>query len=162
MHISAVEKAGHSTLAEGGRVSYELQAGRGGKMSRRTCEYRRKRLPLRGSTSSGFSFRVPFVQRQLREGTLNPNLDHYSRLVRCSRSSWMCTGFSFRFDQNQRGSSTSRRGWPKNIHQSSCSDRDGSGQRNDSSARNADGLRWTTDLGAFLVTISNRRLKSLR
>ncbi len=33
VHISAVEKAGHTTLAEGARVSYELQAGRGGKMS---------------------------------------------------------------------------------------------------------------------------------
>ena len=33
VHISAVEKAGHSTLAEGARVSYELQAGRSGKMS---------------------------------------------------------------------------------------------------------------------------------
>ena len=33
VHISAVEKAGHATLAEGARVSYELQTGRGGKMS---------------------------------------------------------------------------------------------------------------------------------
>ena len=33
VHISAVEKAGHSTLAEGARVSYELQPGKSGKMS---------------------------------------------------------------------------------------------------------------------------------
>jgi CspA family cold shock protein len=33
VHISAVEKAGHTTLAEGAKVSYELQAGRSGKMS---------------------------------------------------------------------------------------------------------------------------------
>jgi hypothetical protein len=33
VHISAVEKAGHAGLAEGSRVSYELQAGRSGKMS---------------------------------------------------------------------------------------------------------------------------------
>ena len=33
VHISAVEKAGHTSLVEGARVSYELQAGRSGKMS---------------------------------------------------------------------------------------------------------------------------------
>ncbi|MGY8685686.1 cold-shock protein [Bradyrhizobium sp. UFLA05-153] len=33
VHISAVEKAGHTGLAEGARVSYELQAGRSGKVS---------------------------------------------------------------------------------------------------------------------------------
>ena len=33
VHISAVEKAGHTSLAEGARVSYEVQAGRSGKMS---------------------------------------------------------------------------------------------------------------------------------
>lgn len=33
VHISAVQKAGHSTLAEGARVSYELLPGRSGKMS---------------------------------------------------------------------------------------------------------------------------------
>jgi CspA family cold shock protein len=33
VHISAVEKAGYTGLAEGGRVSYELVAGRNGKMS---------------------------------------------------------------------------------------------------------------------------------
>lgn len=33
VHISAVEKAGLSNLTEGARVSYELQAGRSGKMS---------------------------------------------------------------------------------------------------------------------------------
>jgi CspA family cold shock protein len=33
VHISAVEKAGHNGLVEGARVSYELQAGRSGKMS---------------------------------------------------------------------------------------------------------------------------------
>lgn len=33
VHISAVEKAGHTSLVEGARLSYELQAGRSGKMS---------------------------------------------------------------------------------------------------------------------------------
>lgn len=33
VHISAVQKAGHTTLAEGARVSYELLPGRSGKMS---------------------------------------------------------------------------------------------------------------------------------
>ena len=33
VHISAVEKAGLTTLAEGARVSYELRAARSGKMS---------------------------------------------------------------------------------------------------------------------------------
>jgi len=33
VHISAVEKAGYTGLAEGARVSYELVAGRTGKMS---------------------------------------------------------------------------------------------------------------------------------
>lgn len=33
LHISAVQKAGHTTLAEGARVSYELLPGRSGKMS---------------------------------------------------------------------------------------------------------------------------------
>lgn len=33
VHISAVEKAGHTTLAEGARVSYELLPGRSGKTS---------------------------------------------------------------------------------------------------------------------------------
>ncbi|MDA9463040.1 cold-shock protein [Bradyrhizobium sp. CCBAU 53415] len=33
VHISAVEKAGYTNLAEGARVSYELKAGRSGKMS---------------------------------------------------------------------------------------------------------------------------------
>jgi cold shock protein len=33
VHISAVEKAGYTGLAEGARVSYELKAGRSGKMS---------------------------------------------------------------------------------------------------------------------------------
>lgn len=33
VHISAVERAGLSTLTEGQRVSYELQAGRNGKSS---------------------------------------------------------------------------------------------------------------------------------
>ncbi|MEY9400714.1 CspA family cold shock protein [Bradyrhizobium japonicum] len=33
VHISAVEKAGYTGLAEGARVSYELRAGRSGKMS---------------------------------------------------------------------------------------------------------------------------------
>ncbi|MDA9420913.1 cold-shock protein [Bradyrhizobium yuanmingense] len=33
VHISAVEKAGYTTLEEGARVSYELKAGHSGKMS---------------------------------------------------------------------------------------------------------------------------------
>lgn len=33
VHISAVQKAGHTSLAEGARVSYELFPGRSGKMS---------------------------------------------------------------------------------------------------------------------------------
>ncbi|WP_420969577.1 cold-shock protein [Bradyrhizobium sp. B120] len=33
VHISALEKAGYTTLEEGARVSYELKAGRSGKMS---------------------------------------------------------------------------------------------------------------------------------
>lgn len=33
VHISAVEKAGYTGLAEGARVSYELKTGRSGKMS---------------------------------------------------------------------------------------------------------------------------------
>lgn len=33
VHISAVERSGLDTLAEGQRVSYELQAGRDGKMA---------------------------------------------------------------------------------------------------------------------------------
>ncbi|MGF6313530.1 MULTISPECIES: cold-shock protein [unclassified Bradyrhizobium] len=33
VHISAVEKAGYASLEEGARVSYELKAGRSGKMS---------------------------------------------------------------------------------------------------------------------------------
>jgi CspA family cold shock protein len=33
VHISAVEKAGYTGLAEGARVSYELVTGRNGKMS---------------------------------------------------------------------------------------------------------------------------------
>lgn len=33
VHVSAVQKAGHTTLAEGARVSYELLPGRSGKMS---------------------------------------------------------------------------------------------------------------------------------
>lgn len=33
VHISAVEKAGYTDLAEGVRVSYELMAGRSGKTS---------------------------------------------------------------------------------------------------------------------------------
>jgi CspA family cold shock protein len=33
VHISAVEKAGYTGLAEGARVSYELFTGRNGKMS---------------------------------------------------------------------------------------------------------------------------------
>lgn len=33
VHISAVQKAGHTSLAEGARVSYELVAGRSGKLS---------------------------------------------------------------------------------------------------------------------------------
>ncbi|WP_342710064.1 cold-shock protein [Bradyrhizobium sp. B124] len=33
VHISAVEKAGYTTLEEGARVSYELKTGRSGKMS---------------------------------------------------------------------------------------------------------------------------------
>ncbi|MGV7215992.1 cold-shock protein [Bradyrhizobium sp. UFLA05-112] len=33
VHISAVEKAGYTGLAEGARISYELKAGRSGKMS---------------------------------------------------------------------------------------------------------------------------------
>ncbi|MGY4230388.1 CspA family cold shock protein [Bradyrhizobium sp. USDA 4503] len=33
VHISAVEKAGYTTLEEGERVSYELKAGRSGKTS---------------------------------------------------------------------------------------------------------------------------------
>jgi cold shock protein len=33
VHISAVEKAGHTTLPEGAHVSYELQSGRSGKIS---------------------------------------------------------------------------------------------------------------------------------
>ena len=33
VHISAVERAGLSTLAEGQRVNYELQPGRNGKQS---------------------------------------------------------------------------------------------------------------------------------
>jgi CspA family cold shock protein len=33
VHISAVEEAGYTGLAEGARVSYELKAGRSGKMS---------------------------------------------------------------------------------------------------------------------------------
>jgi CspA family cold shock protein len=33
VHISAVEKAGHASLAEGSKISYELVAGRSGKVS---------------------------------------------------------------------------------------------------------------------------------
>ena len=33
VHISAVQKAGYTDLVEGGRISYELVAGRNGKMS---------------------------------------------------------------------------------------------------------------------------------
>jgi CspA family cold shock protein len=33
VHISAVEKAGYTSLAEGARVSYELLSGRSGKAS---------------------------------------------------------------------------------------------------------------------------------
>lgn len=33
VHISAVEKAGYTELAEGARVSYELKASRSGKMA---------------------------------------------------------------------------------------------------------------------------------
>jgi cold shock protein len=33
VHISAVEKAGYSGLAEGAKISYELMTGRGGKTS---------------------------------------------------------------------------------------------------------------------------------
>ncbi|SFQ19116.1 cold-shock DNA-binding protein family [Bradyrhizobium sp. Ghvi] len=33
VHISAVEKAGYTGLAEGARISYELKAGRSGKTS---------------------------------------------------------------------------------------------------------------------------------
>lgn len=33
VHISAVQNAGHTTLAEGARVSYELLPGRSGKLS---------------------------------------------------------------------------------------------------------------------------------
>ncbi|MEK9284731.1 MULTISPECIES: cold-shock protein [unclassified Bradyrhizobium] len=33
VHVSAVEKAGYTDLAEGARISYELKAGRSGKMS---------------------------------------------------------------------------------------------------------------------------------
>jgi cold shock protein len=33
VHISAVEKAGYSSLAEGAKVSYELVSGRSGKVS---------------------------------------------------------------------------------------------------------------------------------
>ncbi|WP_342723723.1 cold-shock protein [Bradyrhizobium sp. B097] len=33
VHISAVEKAGYTTLEEGARVSYEPKAGRSGKLS---------------------------------------------------------------------------------------------------------------------------------
>ena len=33
VHISAVEKAGYTSLAEGAKVSYELVAGRSGKVS---------------------------------------------------------------------------------------------------------------------------------
>ncbi len=33
VHISAVEKAGYTSLAEGARISFELKAGRSGKMS---------------------------------------------------------------------------------------------------------------------------------
>ncbi|QOZ13492.1 cold-shock protein [Bradyrhizobium sp. CCBAU 51765] len=33
VHISAVEKAGYTTLEEGARVSYQLKSGRSGKMS---------------------------------------------------------------------------------------------------------------------------------
>ena len=33
VHISAVEKAGYTTLVDGARISYELKAGRSGKVS---------------------------------------------------------------------------------------------------------------------------------
>ncbi|MBR0719016.1 cold-shock protein [Bradyrhizobium liaoningense] len=33
VHISAVEKAGYTALADGVRISYELKAGRSGKLS---------------------------------------------------------------------------------------------------------------------------------
>lgn len=33
VHVSAVQKAGYSELLEGARVSYELRAGRSGKLS---------------------------------------------------------------------------------------------------------------------------------
>jgi cold shock protein len=33
VHISAVQKAGYTSLAEGARISYELFAGRSGKLS---------------------------------------------------------------------------------------------------------------------------------
>lgn len=36
VHISAVQKAGYTTLAEGSRVNYELIPGRSGKMSAET------------------------------------------------------------------------------------------------------------------------------
>ncbi|WP_084801647.1 cold-shock protein [Bradyrhizobium sp. Ec3.3] len=33
VHVSAVEKAGHTGLAEGSRISYEPKTGRSGKLS---------------------------------------------------------------------------------------------------------------------------------
>ncbi|MGL3104371.1 cold-shock protein [Bradyrhizobium sp. BR 1432] len=33
VHIRAVEKAGYTALAEGAKISYEIRAGRAGKMS---------------------------------------------------------------------------------------------------------------------------------
>lgn len=33
VHISAVEKAGYTTLVDGARISYELKPGRSGKVS---------------------------------------------------------------------------------------------------------------------------------
>jgi hypothetical protein len=47
VHISAVEKAGYTSLADGARISYELKPGRTGK----TSAYASGRRRLRGEIS---------------------------------------------------------------------------------------------------------------
>jgi hypothetical protein len=67
VHISAVEKAGHSTLAEGARVSYELQPGNPAR-----CQQKIYASVEAKSESRGFRFltagdqRANTLQRQLR------------------------------------------------------------------------------------------------
>lgn len=62
VHISAVEKAGYTKLAEGVRVSYELMAGRSGRRVPKICASA-DRLALRNLPSFG----VPELASGLRE-----------------------------------------------------------------------------------------------